>query len=112
MIGVRVVFEHGRDPDRRAAQARDVSEILRNALDVAAVKTIWRGDAARAGRLLQSRARLAIVEAIHQKKIDEFLAPLAGCIEVGLALDGREIDLIDTCRVGHEIHSWRAKDRA
>jgi hypothetical protein len=101
VIGAGIVAEHGREPNRRAAEAGDVVQVPGNALDLAAVEVLGGRNSRGASRLPHRRPVFTVVKAIDQQEVDELFPPFAKSLEIALAGDRREIDLVDGCRSCH-----------
>jgi len=95
VVGVVVVLEYRREPDGRTAEAGDVIEVAADAFNIAAEEGIRSFDAGRAIGASGDRARGVVLETIDHEEVDKLFAPLAFGIEVLLAGNRREIDLLN-----------------
>jgi len=76
----RAVFKNRAEPDRVGAEGFDVVQTARDALEIAALKNLPLRRIAALGRRVAvgPQPSAVVVEAIHQQKINEHIAPVCG----------------------------------
>src|ERR1051326_7379220 len=95
MIRMPVVLEDRGQPDRGAAEAGDVIEMVCDASQCAAIEGVLCSKPMRPAGLRKSCALGAVMETIDEDEVDEFLSPFSVDRKVRLASRGREVDLIN-----------------
>ena len=99
---VGVGFKDRREPDCRAAEARDVGEVVADAAQRPAIKRVGGLKAVRSACALHRLARLAVMEAVHHQEVDELFTPFPIDVDVALPRNRREIDVVQRERIHFE----------